>query len=92
MRTSEMTRPGRGRRLVIVAIALGLSAAFASDALAAGHGAAGGGRAGRAFQGAPLESVPATVPTFNPSIPYTVPQAPETPVSPASPGSVFGNH
>jgi hypothetical protein len=35
-----------------------------------------------------VPSMPA--PIFNPSSPYTVPQARETPVSPASPGSIFG--
>jgi hypothetical protein len=69
-------------------------------ALAAGQAQARGGGSGghalsanRGFSGpSPLmdgaPSVPA--PTFNPSIPYTVPQSPETPVSPGSPGSVFG--
>ena len=38
-----------------------------------------------------LDRVPSMpAPIFNPSSPYTVPQARETPVSPASPGSIFG--
>jgi len=38
-----------------------------------------------------LDSIPSMpAPTFNPSIPYTMPESPETPVSPTSPGSVFG--
>ena len=71
--------------------------AFATDALAAGHGGGGGGRfggghMGGGFRGPLLESVPSLpAPIFNPSTPYTVPSSRETPVSPASPGSVFGN-
>jgi hypothetical protein len=69
-------------------------------AVAAGQAHARGGGAGGHALGAIrglsgpsplLDSAPATpAPTFNPSIPYTVPQSPETPVSPGSPGSVFG--
>jgi hypothetical protein len=66
--------------------------------LAAGEAQARGGGAGghalgaiRGFSGPPLlDGAPSIQPHFNPSIPYTVPEAPETPVSPGSPGSVFG--
>jgi hypothetical protein len=45
----------------------------------------------RGLSGPPLlDGAPSIQPHFNPSIPYTVPEAPETPVSPGSPGSVFG--
>jgi hypothetical protein len=67
-------------------------------ALAAGQAHARGGGAGghamgaiRGISGPPLlDGAPSIQPTFNPSVPYTVPQSPETPVSPGSPGSVFG--
>ena len=69
-----------------------IGAAAAGNALAAGHGGAhGAGHARGAFGGSISNPLPSTPPIFNPSSPYTVPQAPETPVSPASPGSVFGN-
>ncbi|HEY1979882.1 MAG TPA: hypothetical protein VGH13_07330 [Xanthobacteraceae bacterium] len=87
------------RGTMILFAALTLSAAVATDALAAGHGggrigggAHGGGHMGRGFRGPLVDSIPAAPgPTFNPSTPYTVPQAGETPVSPGSPGSVFGD-
>jgi hypothetical protein len=45
----------------------------------------------RGLAGPPLlDGAPSIQPHFNPSIPYTVPEAPEMPVSPGSPGSVFG--
>jgi hypothetical protein len=56
-------------------------------------GGAGGHAPGatRGLSGPMLDSGPSMPgPTFNPSVPYTVPQSPETSVSPASPGSVFG--
>ena len=67
-------------------------------ALAAGQAHARGGDAGgrglgaiRGLSGPPLlNGAPSFQPHFNPSIPYTVPEAPETPVSPGGPGSVFG--
>ena len=65
-------------------------------ALAAGQAqarGAGGHALGaiRGLSGPPLlDGEPSIQPHFNPSIPYTVPEAPETPVSPGSPGSVFG--
>lgn len=68
-------------------------------ALATGQAQARGGGAGGHAMGAIrglsepplLDGAPSMPgPTFNPSIPYTVPQSPETPVSPGSPGSVFG--
>ena len=65
----------------------------AGQAHAQGRGAGGHGLGAiRGLSGPPLldgaPSMPG--PTFNPSIPYTVPESPETPVSPGSPGSVFG--
>ena len=45
-----------------------------------------------AFQGPVITAPAMPPPAFNPSVPYTVPQAPEVPVSPASPGSVFSYH
>jgi len=65
-------------------------------ALAAGqaHARGAGGHALGASRGRfaqpLLDGGPSIQPHFNPSIPYTVPEAPETPVSPGSPGSVFG--
>jgi hypothetical protein len=92
------------RSTMILFAALTLSTAVATDALAAGHGGGGigggrigggahiGGHMGRGFRGPLVDSIPAAPgPTFNPSSPYTVPQAGETPVSPGSPGSVFGD-
>ena len=67
-----------------------VAATLATGALAAGHSEHGAGRIHRGGGGAVFVPAPQT-PVFNPSVPYTVPQAPETPVSPASPGSVFGN-
>ena len=70
----------------------GALAAGQADARGAGAGGHGlGAIRGLSGPSPTLESVPSTPgPTFNPSIPYTVPQSPETPVSPGSPGSVFG--
>jgi hypothetical protein len=83
---------------LILLAAITLSAAAATDALAAGRGGDGAPRGygsgylGGEFHGPLLEQVPSMPPpVFNPSSPYTLPEAPETPVSPASPGSVFGN-
>jgi hypothetical protein len=73
-----------------------LFGAFATVGQAQAQGKAAGGHGAGAIRGLSgpsptLEGVPsAPGPTFNPSIPYTVPQSPETPVSPGSPGSVFG--
>jgi|HubBroStandDraft_6_1064221.scaffolds.fasta_scaffold1721523_2 hypothetical protein len=73
-----------------------LFGAFATVGQAQAQGKAAGGHGPGAIRGLSgpsptLEGVPSTPgPTFNPSIPYTVPQSPETPVSPGSPGSVFG--
>jgi hypothetical protein len=78
------------KRNAVIAVAIGvLTATTATDVLAASHGEHGAGRI-HGDGGAVLAPAPQT-PMFNPSVPYTVPQAPETPVSPASPGSVFGN-
>lgn len=75
---------------ILATIAIGATAA--GGALAAHHGGGrGAGHVRGTYGGPPLTPVPSTPPIFNPSSPYTVPQAPETPVSPASPGSVFGN-
>ncbi len=79
---------------VSLAACVALFGAFATVGPAQARGAGGHvPGANRGFSGpSPLmdgaSSMPA--PTFNPSIPYTVPQSPETPVSPGSPGSVFG--
>jgi hypothetical protein len=70
-----------------VALFGGLAAGQAQARGAGGHALS----AIRGFSGPPLlDSGPSIQPHFNPSIPYTVPEAPETPVSPGSPGSVFG--
>jgi hypothetical protein len=81
------------RNFSSLAVAALLASTAVTSALAAGRGevgvdaGAGGFRSGAPFVG----SVPSTPPVFNPSTPYTVPQAPEQSVSPASPGSIFGN-
>jgi hypothetical protein len=82
------------RNTMIVLAAVMLTAAAATDALAAGRGGgARSGHVGRGVGGPWLNNVPSpAAPIFNQSTPYTVPQSRETPVSPASPGSVFGNH
>jgi hypothetical protein len=78
------------RRNALIAAAIGMVAATAaSDALAAGP--ANRGAAPVRGGGGPILTPAPQTPMFNPSVPYTVPQAPESPVSPASPGSVFGN-
>ena len=86
-------------RMTLVTLSLAACVALCG-ALAAGEaharGVGAGGHALGANRGFPgssplMGAAPSTsVPTFNPSIPYTVPQSPETPVSPGSPGSVFG--
>jgi hypothetical protein len=90
----------RKRRIERMALAtFSLAACVALfGALATGQAHARGGGAGghalsaiRGLAGPPLlDGAPSIQPHFNPSIPYTVPEAPETPVSPGSPGSVFG--
>jgi hypothetical protein len=80
------------------AVAL-MAGMVATSAMAAGRGGGGFGigsmgraGAGEFRSGGPfLGTVPSSPPVLNPSIPYTVPQAPEQSVSPASPGSIFGN-
>jgi hypothetical protein len=86
------------RNFGVLAVAALLTCMTVASALAAGRGgfgigAVGTGSGAAAFRsGAPfIGSVPSTPPVFNPSTPYTVPQAPEQSVSPASPGSIFGN-
>ena len=86
-------------RMTLVTFSLAACVALCG-ALAAGQAQARSGGAGghalganRGFAGSSplMGAAPSTsAPTFNPSIPYTVPQSPETPVSPGSPGSVFG--
>ncbi len=78
---------------LFLAACVALLGTFAAIGQAQARGGGPGGHAAGANRGfsAPLMSVPsAPAPTFNPSVPYTVPQTPETPVSPGSPGSVFG--
>jgi hypothetical protein len=85
------------RNTAIILAAGVLSAAAATDTLAAGRagvGHVGGFHSGHmhgGMHGPLLNSVPSPGPTFNPSSSYTVPQSRETPVSPASPGSMFRN-
>ena len=90
----------RKRRIERTALSLAacmvLFGALATAGQAQAQGKAAGGHGQGAIRGLSgpsptLEGAPSTPgPTFNPSIPYTVPQSPETPVSPGSPGSVFG--
>jgi hypothetical protein len=90
----------RKRRIERTALSLAacmvLFGALATAGQAQAQGKAAGGHGTGAIRGLSgpsptLEGAPSTPgPTFNPSIPYTVPQSPETPVSPGSPGSVFG--
>jgi hypothetical protein len=83
------------RNFGVLALAALLACNAVTSALEAGRGGVGVGAeagAGAFRSGAPfVGSVPSTPPVFNPSTPYTVPQAPEQSVSPASPGSIFGN-
>jgi hypothetical protein len=87
------------RNFGVLAVATLLACMTVTSALAAGRGGSGIGAVGAAGSGAGafrsgapfIGSVPSTPPVFNPSTPYTVPQAPEQSVSPASPGSIFGN-
>jgi hypothetical protein len=93
-------RKRRIERTVLATLSLAAGVALFGAGAAIEHAHAQGGifairaqGANRgAFAPAPLpNSAPSTpAPTFNPSVPYTVPQSPETPVSPGSPGSVFG--
>jgi hypothetical protein len=76
-----------------LAACLALFGALTTGQAHARGGGAGGHAMGanRSLSGPPLlDGAPSIQPHFNPSIPYTVPEAPETPVSPGSPGSVFG--
>jgi hypothetical protein len=91
-------RKGKIERMALTTFALAACVAL-FGALAAGQAHAQGRGAGghalgaiRGLSGSPplLDGAPSIQPHFNPSIPYTVPEAPETPVSPGSPGSVFG--
>jgi hypothetical protein len=89
-------RKRRIERTVLATLSLAACVALfgACAAVAQTRGGGAGGHAPgatRGFSGPTLDSGPSMPgPTFNPSVPYTVPQSPETPVSPASPGSVFG--
>jgi len=85
------------RNAMILVTAITLTAAVATDALAAGRSGGGVGHVGGfgagpigGFRG-PVDRVPSMQPHFNPSSPYTLPEPRETPVSPESPGSIFGN-
>jgi hypothetical protein len=88
----------RKRKIEQMALAaFSLAACVALFGALAGQAHARGGAGGhalgaiRGISGPPLlDGAPSIQPHFNPSIPYTVPEAPETPVSPGSPGSVFG--
>jgi hypothetical protein len=90
----------RIRKAMILFALIMLAAAMATHAFAAGSigsigsvsGGFHGGHVRSGFHGSIIDLAPSMpAPTFNPSVPYTVPQSSETPVSPASPGSVFGN-
>jgi hypothetical protein len=73
------------RGAMSAALATMLSAAVATAALAAGHGGRGGHGAGRIRGGSSgqlFSPGPSMTPNFNPSQPYTLPEAPEVPVSP----------
>jgi hypothetical protein len=83
--------------LFVLALLASMMATHAQAAPALGNGGmhGGGGFHGHftsnGFRAPMIGTVPQAQPTFNPSVPYTVPQAPEIPVSPANPGSIFGN-
>ena len=87
-------RKRRVERTVLATLSLAACVALfgAGAAVAQMRGGGAGGHAGAIRGSSPMvDSAPSMPgPTFNPSIPYTVPQSPETPVSPGSPGSVFG--
>jgi len=74
------------RDTMIVLAAIALSAAAATDAVAAGLNVGGAGARGHivgGVDGASPGAIPSmSPPIFNPSTPYTVPQSRETPVSP----------
>jgi hypothetical protein len=78
------------RDTMIVLAAIALSAAAATDAVAAGLNVGGAGARGHGgdhivggVDGASPGAIPSmSPPIFNPSTPYTVPQFRETPVSP----------
>jgi hypothetical protein len=98
--TQGAQQPSRTRNAMMLLAIVALGSTIASHAFAAGRmgdsfGASSGYHGDHVrsgFHGSIIDSAPsAPAPTFNPSDPYTVPEAPETPVSPASPGSVFGN-
>jgi hypothetical protein len=91
------TRHAHNTRILLATIVLGTM--MATQASAAGRSATGvygnvfhNSRPPSAFQGPVITAPAMPPPAFNPSVPYTVPQAPEVPVSPASPGSVFSYH
>lgn len=82
-------------RMTLATLSLAACVAlFGALATGQAHARGAGGHAMGAIRGLSgpplLEGAPSIQPHFNPSIPYTVPEAPETPVSPGSPGSVFG--
>jgi hypothetical protein len=91
----NIKRKSVARNTMTLLAAITLSAAVATDALAAerdvGSGGHGVGHIAGGFRGPSPDRIPSMPPVFNPSSPYTVPQSRETPVSPASPGSIFGN-
>ena len=97
--TEIAMRKRRIERAVLATLSLAAGVALFGACAAVEHAHAQGGIVAVRAQGAnrgssapaPLPDAPSTPgPTFNPSVPYTVPQSPETPVSPGSPGSVFG--
>lgn len=82
-------------RMTLATLSLAACVAlFGALAVGQAHARGTGGHALGAIRGLSgpplLEGAPSIQPHFNPSTPYTVPEAPETPVSPGSPGSVFG--
>jgi hypothetical protein len=92
MRKRKIERMALATLSLAACVALFGASVAVGPAQARGAGAHVPG-ANRGFSGASplMDGAPSTpAPTFNPSIPYTVPQSPETPVSPGSPGSVFG--
>jgi hypothetical protein len=81
-------------RTAMIFATVALSAALATDAMAAVHGSHDhGGHHGAGLRGSAPNSPGSALPppTVNPSSGYTVPQSPETPVSPGGPDSAFGN-
>jgi hypothetical protein len=98
--TQGAQQPSRTRNAMMLLAIVAPGSTIASHAFAAGRmgdgfaGSSGyhGDHVRSGFHGSIIDSTPsAPAPTFNPSDPYTVPEAPKTPVSPGSAGSIFGN-